>query len=51
MSESSKLFPGAVDFMKQLTRSDPLTSNEECISLSGKLYRDKPELWNEDIGE
>ena len=47
----SQTFPGAVDFMKQHGVEIINLQNEECIQLMENFIRDKPELWNEDIGE
>ena len=47
----SKTFPGAVDFMKQHGVEVINLNNEECIRLMEDFIREKPQLWNEDIGE
>jgi len=44
-------FPGAEDFMKQRGVEVINLNNSECISMMEKFIREKPELWNEDIGE
>lgn len=47
----SKTFPGAVDFMKQHGVDVINLNNQECIQMMEDFIRDKPQLWNEDIGE
>lgn len=47
----SKTFPGAEEFMKQHGVEITNLQDEECITLMENFIRDKPELWNEDIGE
>ena len=47
----SKTFPGAVEFMKQHGVEIINLENKECIQLMEDFIRDKPQLWNEDIGE
>ena len=46
----SRTFPGAPEFMRShgvevLDLSDP-----ECVEMMEEFIREKPELWNEDIG-
>ena len=47
----SKTFPGAEAFMKEHGIEITNLQDEECITLMENFIRDKPELWNEDIGE
>jgi cytosine/creatinine deaminase len=47
----SKTFPGAVEFMKSHGVEVIDLNNSECIEMMEKFIMDKPELWNEDIGE
>ena len=47
----AETFPGAVDFMKQHGIEVINLNNKECIEMMKGFIRDKPELWNEDIGE
>ena len=47
----SKTFSGAASFMKQHGVEVINVSNKECIDMMEKFIREKPELWNEDIGE
>lgn len=47
----SRNFPGAVEFLEEhgvevIDMDDP-----ECIRMMADFIREKPELWNEDIGE
>lgn len=47
----SKTFRGATDFMK-LHGVEVIDLNDSgCINMMEKFIKDKPELWNEDIGE
>ena len=47
----SKTFPGAVDFLRQHGVEVVNLNDETCISMMEKFIHEKPELWNEDIGE
>ena len=47
----SKTFPGAVEFMKQHHVDVVDLNNEECIRMMQDFIREKPQLWNEDIGK
>ncbi|MCX6291648.1 MAG: nucleoside deaminase [Bacteroidetes bacterium] len=47
----SRTFPGAADFMKQHGVEVINLDDPECIGMMEKFIREKPELWNEDIGE
>src|SRR6185436_18810422 len=47
----SRTFPGAVEFMKQHGVEIINLDNEECIRMMEDFIREKPGLWNEDIGE
>lgn len=47
----SVTFPGAKEFMEQHGVEVIDLQNEECISMMKKFISEKPELWNEDIGE
>ena len=47
----SKIFPGAVEFMKPHSVEVTDLNNLECINMMGKFISEKPELWTEDIGE
>ena len=47
----SKTFAGAEDFMKQHGVEVINLDNKECIEMMETFIREKPELWNEDIGE
>ncbi len=47
----STTFPGAEEFMKSHGVEVINVNSEECIHLMEKFIEDKPELWNEDIGE
>ena len=47
----SKTFPGAADFMRSHGIEVIDLANEECIELMERMIREKPELWNEDIGK
>ena len=47
----SKTFGGAPDFMQQHGVEVIDLNNEECIQMMEKFIREKPELWNEDIGK
>ena len=47
----NKTFQGSEDFLKQNGVEVTVLDNKECISLMEKFIAEKPELWNEDIGE
>lgn len=47
----SKTFPGAPEFMRSHGVEVVDLSNPECISMMDEFIRNKPELWNEDIGK
>jgi cytosine deaminase len=47
----SKTFPGAPEFMRAHGVEVIDLSNPECISMMEDFIREKPELWNEDIGK
>lgn len=47
----NKTFTGAENFMKQHGVEVINLHNKECIEMMEKFIREKPELWNEDIGE
>ncbi len=47
----NKTFSGAEDFMKQHGVEVINLGNKECIEMMEKFIREKPLLWNEDIGE
>jgi cytosine deaminase len=47
----SKTFPGAADFMKSHGVEVIDLNNSECINMMENFIKEKPELWNEDIGE
>lgn len=47
----NKTFPGAEEFMKQHGVEIINLNNQECKEMMEKFIREKPELWNEDIGE
>lgn len=46
----SKTFPGAKEFMQSHGVEVIDLNNEECIQLMTNFIKDKPKLWNEDIG-
>ena len=47
----NKTFEGAEAFMKQHGVEIVNLQNEECIQMMENFIEEKPELWNEDIGE
>lgn len=47
----NKTFEGAEEFMKQHGVEILNLQNEECIQMMEHFIEEKPELWNEDIGE
>ncbi len=46
----SRTFPGAEAFMKEHGIEVINLDNKECIQLMERMIKEKPELWNEDIG-
>jgi len=47
----SVTFPGGPEFMRQHGVEVLDLNNQECISLMNQFIAEKPDLWNEDIGE
>ncbi|MBI1368775.1 MAG: nucleoside deaminase [Planctomycetes bacterium] len=47
----SVTFPGGPEFMKQHGVEVVDLGDEECIEMMRKFIAERPELWNEDIGE
>jgi cytosine deaminase len=47
----SQTFPGAREFMENHGVEVIDLNNSECIEMMQKFIKEKPELWNEDIGE
>lgn len=47
----SVTFPGAPEFMKSNGVELTDLANKECIEMMTKFIGERPELWNEDIGE
>ena len=47
----SRTFPGAVDFMRSHGVEVIDLDLPECVEMMETFIREKPELWNEDIGE
>lgn len=47
----SKTFTGAREFMESHGVEVIDLENQECIDMMTNFINDKPELWNEDIGE
>lgn len=47
----SVTFPGGPEFMEQHGVHITNLQNQECIDLMNKFIAEKPDLWNEDIGE
>lgn len=47
----SKTFAGAREFMESHGVEVIDLNDSECISMMEKFIQEKPELWNEDIGE
>jgi cytosine deaminase len=47
----SQTFPGAREFMESHGVEVIDLNNLECIEMMEKFIKEKPELWNEDIGE
>jgi creatinine deaminase len=46
----NKTFAGAEDFLKQHGVEVINLNNKECIEMMEQFIREKPQLWNEDIG-
>jgi creatinine deaminase len=46
----NQTFLGAEDLLRAHGVEVVVMQNAECISMMGAFIRDKPELWNEDIG-
>ena len=47
----NKTFLGAEDWLKENQVNLEVANSQECIDLMEKFISEKPELWNEDIGE
>lgn len=47
----SRTFPGAVEFMRSHGVEVIDLDLPECVEMMEKFIAEKPELWNEDIGE
>ena len=47
----SKTFPGAREFMESHGVEVIDLEDQSCIDMMTKFIQEKPELWNEDIGE
>jgi creatinine deaminase len=47
----SKTFPGAREFMESHGVEVIDLNNTECVEMMESFIKEKPELWNEDIGE
>ena len=47
----SETFPGAREFMEQHGVEVVDLNDPECIQMMKSFIKEKPELWNEDIGE
>ncbi len=47
----NKTFKGPEDYVRSCGVEVDVVNNDECIELMEKFIEDKPELWNEDIGE
>ncbi len=47
----AKTFAGALDFLQSHGIEVILVNDATCIAMMEKFITDKPELWNEDIGE
>ncbi len=46
----SRTFPGAEAFMKEHGIEVSNLDLQECVDLMERMIREKPQLWNEDIG-
>ncbi|MEY4594065.1 MAG: hypothetical protein RIQ47_475 [Bacteroidota bacterium] len=47
----SRTFPGAVEFMRSHGVEVIDVDDAECVEMMERMIREKPELWNEDIGK
>jgi cytosine deaminase len=47
----STTFPGAEEFMKSHGVEVVNLQDPECIGMMERMIREKPQLWNEDIGK
>ena len=47
----SRTFPGAPEFMRQHGVEVIDLDNAECVEMMTQFIKDRPDLWNEDIGE
>jgi len=47
----SRTFPGAVEFMRSHGVEVVDMDDQECVEMMERMIREKPELWNEDIGK
>jgi hypothetical protein len=51
MPGENRTFLGGEDYLKQKGIEVVVLQNKECIELMNKFIREKPNDWNEDIGE
>jgi cytosine deaminase len=47
----NQTFKGPEEYVKSRGVDVEVVNNDECIKLMEEFIKDKPELWNEDIGE
>ncbi len=47
----NKTFVGGEKYLKERGVEVVVLDNEECKDLMGQFIKDKPDIWNEDIGE
>ena len=47
----NKTFKGPEDYVRSCGVEVEVINDKECITLMEKFIKEKPELWNEDIGE
>jgi len=47
----NRTFRGPEDYLRSRGVELALADSRECIDLMKQFIREKPELWNEDIGE
>ena len=47
----NKTFQGPEDYLRSRGVKIEILNNPECIKLMGDFIKERPELWNEDIGE
>jgi cytosine deaminase len=47
----NKTFLGEEEYLKSKGVHVEVVNNSECVELMTKFIHEKPELWNEDIGE